>query len=354
MFSSGLVLPSVASAQLEERLGKMLEKYPQADADGDGKLSVEEARAFKAKSRDKSPQDGEDQAGGERAPKSPMKRVSREALAEAYAAREFEGGQYRCIGPAKELEDGEKVPLILSLHGAGGKGKENMKNLMAWNGVMLDPAFQEKYPCYVVSPQSPAPWRTGKLLKKLTPEELETLPEHYKNERMSTRLKDAFERADAEPQVLDVVYKLLDELAEEYPIDTDRVYVLGHSMGGFGTWTALASAPDRFAAGIPSAGGLGPWIGLEPIKHVPIWCFHGDLDKTVVPEHSRYLFAEMKQLGGNMKYTELGGVAHGSNAFAFCYTGDSMHEGFKTEYSSDQCDRTEDVWEWLFKQKLER
>ena len=53
---------------------------------------------------------------------------------------------------------------------------------------------------------------------------------------------------DADKGNLDKVFELIDDLAKKYPIAPDRVYVLGHSMEGFGSWTAIASAPDRFAA----------------------------------------------------------------------------------------------------------
>ena len=39
-------------------------------------------------------------------------------------------------------------------------------------------------------------------------------------------------------------------------VDPDRVYVIGYSMGGFGTWHFLKEEPRLFAAGIPIAGGI--------------------------------------------------------------------------------------------------
>jgi predicted peptidase len=69
--------------------------------------------------------------------------------------------------------------------------------------------------------------------------------------------------------VLHKVFALLDQLGEEFPIDADRVYVLGHSMGGFGTFEALAEQPERFAAAIPSAGGMSPWHDVSAFDDVP-------------------------------------------------------------------------------------
>ena len=59
----------------------------------------------------------------------------------------------------------------------------------------------------------------------------------------------------------------------------------------------------------------------------------------------------MKKCDGNMKYTELKGVNHGSNVPGFQYKGDDPAKGWITQYSSDRCDKESDVWDWLFKQK---
>jgi len=52
-----------------------------------------------------------------------------------------------------------------------------------------------------------------------------------------------------------------------------------------------------------------------------------------------------------MKLTELGGVGHGSSGFAFIYSGDEMAKGFVTHNSSEKCDKTSDIWDWLFAQR---
>jgi predicted peptidase len=51
---------------------------------------------------------------------------------------------------------------------------------------------------------------------------------------------------------LGIVLELLDELSGEFNIDADRVYVLGHFMGGTATWNAIHQQPERFAAAIPT------------------------------------------------------------------------------------------------------
>ena len=52
-----------------------------------------------------------------------------------------------------------------------------------------------------------------------------------------------------------------------------------------------------------------------------------------------------------MKYTELRGVQHNSWVQAFRYQGDDVQQGYVTRYSSDRCDRSQDLWQWLFRQR---
>ena len=57
-------------------------------------------------------------------------------------------------------------------------------------------------------------------------------------------------------------------------------------------------------------------------------------------------------LAHNMRVTELRDGAHGANAIAFRYTGDTAAQGDITEYACDRPGKTPDVWDWLFKQDL--
>ena len=113
-------------------------------------------------------------------------------------------------------------------------------------------------------------------------------------------------------------------------------------------------APDRFAAAIPSAGGLLPWKDPARFKNVPIWAFHGGSDPVVPTDFSREIFARLKKVGGNLKYTELKDVKHNASQYAFSYKGDEPEKGYVTRYSSEKCDKTANVWDWLFAQRLDK
>jgi len=330
-------------------LAKALKKSPDADLNKDGTLTREEFNTFRKLSRTTAPPTGNPLAGAAdvHALAKSFPRYPPAQLAERFTAQEFDGVRYRFFIPTEakpEAGSEQKFPLVLSLHGAGGKGDDNLANLKNWNGTMTEPEFQQAHPCFIVVPQSSGPWRVPADDPALTDADIGGYPEAWQN--------IAGKRAawmDRKPDGnLDRVFALLDSLAGTYPIDIDRVYVLGHSMGGFGSFEAIAQQPHRFAAAIPSAGGLLPWHDVRPFAHVPIWAFHGDRDTTVPYDLSRTAFEQVKAAGGNMKLTRLGGVDHGAAAFAFVYSGDEMHENFVTLRSGDQCDPTANVWDWLF------
>jgi len=109
----------------------------------------------------------------------------------------------------------------------------------------------------------------------------------------------------AERDVIDV----LSEVRRAYRIDLDRIYMTGHSMGGFGTWSVAMNHPDLFAALAPIAGG-GNAQGMSKIAHIPQLVVHGDADKTVSVENSRAMVEAAKRLNAEVKYMEIRGGDH--------------------------------------------
>jgi predicted peptidase len=324
------------------RLKKALERFPEADADKDGVLTMDEAKAFKKKNA------GQSDPGKARPEDESIDPEALRPLLKLYEAREFEGVKYRLLKPIDLAENpGKKYPMILSLHGAGGSGNDNIRNLRAWNVTMTQDELRRKHPCFVVVPQSVGPWRTPGMALDYTDEKIAKMSADWQ-EVIAPRRTHLQNPRGAN---LDRVFKLLDEMAKEFPIDTDRVYVLGHSMGGFGTWTAVTQEPDRFAAAISSAGWIGPWVDVTRIKDLPMWSFQGAKDKPAQISLGNATFGRMKQLGHNLKFTEMANRVHNVGEAAFMYTGDSPVEGGVTKYASEKCDKTADVWDWLFRQK---
>ncbi len=107
-------------------------------------------------------------------------------------------------------------------------------------------------------------------------------------------------------------------------------YVLGHSEGGFGTYSFIESDPK--------------YIDVSSIKDIPMWIFFGDQDRI---ERARTVFAEMKEIGGNMKFTTW--VGDGHPVARKMITG---ADNGVTQFSSDRCDSEPVFLKWVFAQKL--
>ncbi len=112
----------------------------------------------------------------------------------------------------------------------------------------------------------------------------------------------------AEKDVIDV----LNQMKRDYSIDDDRIYLMGHSMGGYGTWSVAVNHPELFAALAPIAGGGNLFVTsrLKNITHVPWIVVHGDKDPTVPVEESRKMVKAGEALGIKIKYNEVPGGNH--------------------------------------------
>jgi predicted esterase len=116
-------------------------------------------------------------------------------------------------------------------------------------------------------------------------------------------------RGAAEQDVMDVIA----EVRRDYKVDPSRIYLMGHSMGGYGTWSVAMDHPELFAALGPISGG-GNAAGMEKIKTIPEYVVHGDDDHTVNVSQSRTMVAAGKKLGAPITYVEVPGGSHVSVA----------------------------------------
>jgi len=80
----------------------------------------------------------------------------------------------------------------------------------------------------------------------------------------------------------DVLMALLDQVTKKLAVDRQRIYLIGLSMGGYGTWSLGLTHPDKFAAIAPICGGgdILPILLPDPkkraaLKALPVWVFHG-------------------------------------------------------------------------------
>ena len=188
---------------------------------------------------------------------------------------------YRLFIPL-HYDQKKKYPLVVYLHGGGGVGDDNLKQIDGGNGYLIDlftgDDSQAHHASFVVAPQSP----TDGWIKddSITPN-----------------------------QYLQLVHELIGELQRTYAIDEARVYVAGQSMGGFGTFAIISEYPRTFAAGVVLCGG-GDQSRVARLTNVPIWVFHGVKDESVPVERSRTLVAAIKKAGGKVRYTEYPDIGH--------------------------------------------
>ena len=105
--------------------------------------------------------------------------------------------------------------------------------------------------------------------------------------------------------------KLVNHICDLPFTDKNAVYITGNSMGGYGTWQLGMSMPHIFSAIVPICGG-GMYWNAARLKNVPVWAFHGALDKTVLPEESEKMVNAVNKNGGNAKLTVYPEAVHNS------------------------------------------
>ena len=105
------------------------------------------------------------------------------------------------------------------------------------------------------------------------------------------------------------VMQVLQRVRQQYKIDENRIYLMGHSMGAIGTWKIAPKYPDIWAAIAPISGNGAPDT-LERIRTVPEIIVHGDADPTVPVTGSRSMVAKLTELRTEHKYIEVPGGLH--------------------------------------------
>jgi predicted peptidase len=177
-------------------------------------------------------------------------------------------------------------PILIFLHGRSQSGTD--LNKVKSYGVICEIGKGRQIPAIVIAPQVPSgsSWSPDKLLK------------------------------------------LLEDVQAQYATDTNRVYVCGMSLGGYGTLHFTGKHPTKIAAGVALCGG-GKSTDACNLAEVPLWIQHGTADKPVPVTESRKIVKAIKACNGgsNLIYKEIAGANHGS-----------MEREF----------RKDDMYDWLF------
>ncbi len=223
--------------------------------------------------------------------------------------------RYQVLLP-NDYAAGKKYPLVIFLHGSGERSNDNLLQLKHGSRMFTNPVNQEKYPAIVLFPQCPTEdtWIGS------------NLPKRDDNANIDW---SSFADRPIAPS-LQRVKELIDSYQATQKVDDKRIYIMGLSMGGMGTFDLVARYPNLFAAAIPICGGIYPPRLKKAAKTVKFRIYHGDADQTVPCNSSRQAYLALKELGAKVSYVEFPGVEHNSWTPAF---------------------NQPDFFEWLFKQK---
>lgn len=168
-----------------------------------------------------------------------------QAVPPEYQYLEKDGLKYILYHPAPNaLVEGEVYPLVLYLHGSCSECITHERiaiesNLMFWHNYS---ANTQPIPTFIIAPAGGTGGWTGE-------------------SRRNT------------------IFSIIDELVENKPIDTQRIYITGFSMGANGTWNYIQYRPNFFAAANPQ--GINPsGLNAQLVKDTPIWATIGALDSA--------------------------------------------------------------------------
>lgn len=182
----------------------------------------------------------------------------------------------------KDYDENKKYPLVFFLHGAGERGSD--LDVACRHGFMKHVREENKdYPFIFVAPQCPYNKYWGCYTESLL----------------------AF----------------LDYICDTLPVDLNRVYLTGLSMGGTGTFMLAMAAPERFAAIAPVCGSGIYWYGGVFVD-IPVYMYHGDCDDIVPIQESISMLNSINKRGGNAQLKICYGLGH--NAWDIAYDGDEL------------------------------
>lgn len=102
---------------------------------------------------------------------------------------------------------------------------------------------------------------------------------------------------------------LIEQVVAEHQLDSARVYVVGHGMGGYGAWALALAYPGRFAA-LVAMGSGGDSERAALLKNLPAWVIHGGKDPVVLPREAERLVDALQTCGAPVKYTRFDQAGH--------------------------------------------
>jgi predicted peptidase len=183
---------------------------------------------------------------------------------------------YRLFIPPS-YDSAKKYPLIFWFHGGSGRGSNNEAQISNENEkgshIWTTADNQATFPALVLAPQCPEGenWANPELNEVAGP--------------------------------LQLAMEIFALVKKDYSIDSDRIYLAGQSMGGFGVWSLLQTYPELWAGAIVVSS-YDNFTNVRAITRVPLWMFQSEMDMTVPVDLVRQMVRQIKKAGGSPRYTE--------------------------------------------------
>ena len=218
-----------------------------------------------------------------------------------------------CLFVSSKVKKGKKAPLIVTLHGLGAGPSimvtKQAVDLAEKGGYILvaPMGYNERgwygIPARTFSGPGRTPPEEGRTGNNAAPKPKPKASLFY-NPNDPPNLRELSEKD---------VMNVLDIVRREYNIDENRIYLMGHSMGGGGTLylgVKYASIWAAIAPIAPAAFNLEP-DSLEKIKTMPVIFVHGAADELVPVDISRKWVEKAKKLNMTYEFNEMKGISHG-------------------------------------------
>lgn len=175
-----------------------------------------------------------------------------------------------------------KLPTIIFLHGIDEIG--NDLGLLRRSGFPRNLEGDQNFPFIFIMPQCPA-----------------STEWYYTNEDNVAAMRT-----------------FIDDMVARFPVDTNRLYLTGLSMGGIGSWYYAIMLPTSFAAVVPVSFRGDGW-SPAPAIHIPIWAFHGAKDGVIPLTRAQDLVDQFTSLGGTIRFTVYPEGGHDSSTWGVAY-----------------------------------
>ena len=193
---------------------------------------------------------------------------------------------YRILLPLN-FDATKTYPVVFFLHGSGERGNDNAAQLTHGAKFFLKEETRKTYPAIVVFPQCSTSGYWSNVLRTFD---------------ATQKIGFTF-LAEGEPtKDMRILQSLVKYILGNYPVNKDKVYVGGLSMGGMGTYELVRRSPGIFTAAFPICGGANPATAAS-MKHVSWWLFHGAKDDIIYPAFSEKMFAAFKKEKINVQFT---------------------------------------------------